>query len=219
MKTKKQINTELLIIHELFPSNQTELHRETPFQLLVAVILSAQCTDKQVNKVTSRLFQIIKTPQDILNIGEDKLKEYIRSIGFFNAKARNIFKMSWQLLSKEYWWIIPSELSELVKLAWVGEKTAKVIAHQLYNGQYIAVDTHVHRVCNRLGWVQTKTAEQTSKVIEWLIDQENIYLAHHSLILFGRYHCTAKKPKCETCPLQKVCPYYKSFIVLGSLKE
>ena len=149
MKTKKQINQELMIIHGLFPSNTTELIRETPFQLLIAVVLSAQSTDKQVNKITSVLFQLIKNPQDIIELGLDKLKEAIKSIGFFNNKAKNILTLSGQLLN-EYNGIIPSSLVELMKLAGVGEKTAKVVMHQLYEGQYIAVDTHVHRVANRL---------------------------------------------------------------------
>lgn len=209
MKTKKQINSELLIIHWLYPSDQTELHRETPFQLLIAVVMSAQTTDKQVNKVTSKLFQIIKHPQDILNLWEDKLREKIKSIGFFNNKTKNIYKLSWQLLSEKYWWIIPNTVEELVKLAWVGIKTAKVAAHQLYGANYIAVDTHVHRVCNRLGRLHTTNPEQTNKVLEWLIYEQNIYLAHHCLILFGRYQCKAKKPLCEKCPLQQSCIYYK----------
>lgn len=149
MKTKKQINQELMVIHELFPSNTTELIRETPFQLLIAVVLSAQSTDKQVNKITSVLFQLIKNPQDIIELGLDKLKEAIKSIGFFNNKAKNILTLSGQLLN-EYNGIIPSSLVELMKLAGVGEKTAKVVMHQLYERQYIAVDTHVHRVANRL---------------------------------------------------------------------
>lgn len=132
MKTKKQINQELMVIHELFPSNTTELTRETPFQLLIAVVLSAQSTDKQVNKITSMLFQIIKNPQDILELGLDKLKDYIRSIGFFNNKAKNILTLSEQLIN-DYDGVIPSSLAELVKLAGVGEKTAKVVMHQLYD--------------------------------------------------------------------------------------
>lgn len=209
MKTKKQINQELMVIHELFPSNTTELARETPFQLLIAVVLSAQSTDKQVNKITSVLFQVIKNPQDILDLGLDKLKEYIRSIGFFNNKAKNIITLSGQLLN-EYNGIIPSSLQELVKLAWVGEKTAKVVSHQIYGWQYIAVDTHVHRVSNRLWRVRTKTPEQTSKLIEGIMYKKNIYLAHHALILFGRYQCKAAKPLCEKCPLQKNCIYFNT---------
>lgn len=208
MKTKKQINSELLTIHWLYPSDQTELTRETPFQLLIAVVMSAQTTDKQVNKVTSKLFQIIKYPQDIIDLWEDKLKDMIKSIGFFNNKAKNIYKLSEQLSSEEYWWTIPNTVEELVKLAWVGIKTAKVVAHQLYGAKHIAVDTHVHRVCNRLGRVNTKNPEQTNKKLEWLIYDKNIYLAHHCLILFGRYLCKARKPECQKCPLQQNCIYY-----------
>lgn len=209
MKTKKQINEELMVIHHLFPSNQTELIRKTPFQLLVAVILSAQSTDKQVNKVTSTLFQHISYPQDILVLGEDTLKDQIRSLGLYITKAHNIYKMSWQLLSEKYKWVIPRRIEELTQLAWVGIKTAKVVAHQLYGEPYIAVDTHVHRVCQRLWWVKSKTPEQTSKLIEWLIYDTNKYLAHHALILFGRYHCKARNPLCEACPLQKYCTYFE----------
>ena len=178
--------------------------------MLIAVVLSAQCTDKQVNKVTSKLFQIIKYPQDILDLWEDNLKEQIRSIGFYNMKSKNIYKLSHQLLSSTFKWDIPNSIDKLITLAWVGEKTAKVVSHQLFWTNYIAVDTHVHRVCNRLGRVTTKLPEQTSKVIEWLIYKENIYLAHHSIILFGRYLCKARKPECERCPLQWTCNFFKS---------
>lgn len=208
MKTKKQINSELLVIHWLYPSDQTELHRGTPFQLLIAVILSAQTTDKQVNKVTSTLFQIVHNPQDILNLWEDNLRNMIKSIGFFNNKSKNIHKVSWQLLSEKYWWAIPNTVEELIQLAWVGIKTAKVVAHQLYGAKYIAVDTHVHRVCNRLGRLRTTNPEQTNKILEWLIYDKNTYLAHHCLILFGRYLCKARKPDCEKCPLQKSCSFF-----------
>jgi endonuclease-3 len=208
MKTKKQINSELLVIHWLYPSDQTELHRETPFQLLIAVVLSAQTTDKQVNKVTTTLFQTIRDPQDILDLWEDNLRDMIKSIGFFNNKAKNIYRLSLQLLSEEHRWVIPNTVEELVHLAWVGIKTAKVVAHQLYGANYIAVDTHVHRVCNRLGRLNTNSPDQTNKVLEWLIYDKNIYLAHHCLILFGRYLCKARKPDCESCPLQQHCVYY-----------
>jgi endonuclease-3 len=174
----------------------------------VAVILSAQSTDKQVNKVTWKLFQSIFYPEDILLLWEDKLKKEIKSIGLNKIKAHNIVTMSWQLLSKTYRWVIPKEVNELMKLAGVGLKTAKVVAHQLYGALEIAVDTHIHRVCNRLWRVHTKTPEQTSKALEILIYKKNIYLAHHSLILFGRYQCKAKKPLCEQCPLQKNCSYF-----------
>lgn len=212
IKSKILINNELTIIHTLFPSNQTELYRTTPFQLLVAVILSAQCTDKQVNKVTHKLFQIVSSPWDIIKLWEEELKNYIKSIWFFRSKARNIMIMSWQVVWENYKWVIPRSLEELTQLAWVGIKTAKVVAHTLYGDPYIAVDTHVHRVTNRLGRVHTSTPEQTSKIIEWIIFPELRSIAHHSLILFGRYHCKARKPLCESCPLYTNCEYYRSLM-------
>ncbi len=228
-KTKKQINNELMVIHKMFPSTTTELHRETPFQLLVAVILSAQCTDKQVNKVTTALFQIIKSPKDIIQLWWDKLKEQIKSIGFYKAKALYIYKTAQLLLTqstsnihltsnkeksyyKEYGYLIARSTDVLTELPWVGIKTAKVVSHILYGSGEIGVDTHVHRVCNRLGRVETNMPEQTSILLEHLIYQKNKTIAHHSIVLFGRYHCTARSPKCEPCPLQQVCPYYKVII-------
>lgn len=228
-KTKKYINQELVIIHSLFPSDTTELHRETPFQLLVAVILSAQCTDKQVNKVTSVLFQIIESPQDIIALWLEALMKAIQSIGFYRAKAGYIYKTS-QLLAdnifhsniltnskesiyyKRYGYLVPRSTNLLTKLPWVGIKTAKVVSHVLYWSWEIGVDTHVHRVCNRLARVQTKTPEQTSKLLETLIYHKYKTIAHHSIVLFGRYHCTARNPRCKDCPLQKNCLYYQNTI-------
>lgn len=229
MKTKKQINAELLLIHELFPSNQTELYRQTPFQLLVAVMLSAQTTDKQVNKVTTKLFQTIKNPQHIINLWEEELMQTIKSLGFYKTKAKHIFQTAHilihldiirrrltikekKLLDKEGY-CIPQSLDELVKLPWVGIKTAKVVAHQLYWSLDIGVDTHVHRVSNRLGRVATKVPEQTSKLLEWLIYHKLKKIAHHSLVLFGRYHCKAIKPLCNHCPLSQWCVYYTRLIL------
>lgn len=206
MKSKRQINQELLIINQIFPSQKSELNWETPFQLLVAVILSAQCTDKQVNKVTNNLFQIIKNPKDILDLWLDNLRLALKSIWFYNAKANNIYKTSW-LLRKENHYKIPRQVENLLKLPWVGVKTAKVITHQLFWSSDIAVDTHVHRVSNRLAWVTTKTPIQTSKLLETLVYDTNKKLAHHSLVLFWRYHCKARKPLCESCPLKKNCLY------------
>lgn len=207
MKSKRQINQELLVINAMFPSTKSELNWETPFQLLVAVMLSAQSTDKQVNKVTDHLFQIIKNPNDILDIWLDNLKQKISSIWLYITKANNIYKTSW-LLRKENNYIVPNQVESLLKLPWVGVKTAKVITHQLFWSSDIAVDTHVHRVSNRLAWVTTKTPIQTSKLLETLVYDTNKKLAHHSLVLFWRYHCKARKPLCESCPLKAKCIYY-----------
>lgn len=213
----------------LYPDATTELHYSTPFQLLIAVIMSAQATDKQVNKVTLWLFRDVSEPKDVVNMGYDAYEQAIKSIWLYRSKAKNIWKLSNILLSKDYnttmkdalsdplvsniynqyGYIIPNRISDLVTLPGVWEKTAKVVAHVLYNQAVIAVDTHVHRVCNRLGIVKTKMPLQTSKALETVIPDHYKIIAHHCLILFGRYHCVARKPKCDTCPVQKVCAYYK----------
>jgi len=211
----------------LYPDATTELHYSTPFQLLIAVIMSAQATDKQVNKVTATLFAHIRGPQDVIDMGYDAYENAIRSIGLYRSKARNIWTLvtSWKLqvesygldnlhdeerkVYEEYGYVIPSDIQSLMQLSGVGEKTAKVVAHVLYDKPVIAVDTHVHRVCNRLGIVKTKHPLQTSKLLEKKIPDDYKRIAHHCFILFGRYHCVARNPKCATCPVSKVCAYYR----------
>lgn len=195
-------------LEELFPNADTELHFETPFQLLVAVILSAQTTDKQVNKVTDTLYKTIKQPEDVLKMWHKKFESSIKSIWLYKWKAKHIFKTSKILAAN--WWKIPETEKELIKLPWVWEKTAKVVLYVLYKAPVIAVDTHVHRICNRLGIVKTKTALQTSKLLETEIPNQYRTIAHHCLILFWRYHCTARNPKCENCKLQNNCLYFKN---------
>ena len=194
-------------LQELFPDARTELHYTTDFQLLMAVILSAQTTDKQVNKVTDWLFKIIKEPEDIIKRDIEILTERIRSVNLYKTKAKHIYETA-QLLSK-IGWKIPDSEKELTKLPWVWEKTAKVILHILYKQPVIAVDTHVHRVCNRLWIVMTNNAGQTSKLLEKRIPKQYKPIAHHVLILFWRYICIARKPKCEQCQLQTICKRYK----------
>ena len=192
---------------ELYPNAQTELNFDNGFQLLVAVALSAQATDKQVNKVTSSLFQKVKKPDDILQMGFENFEQSIKSIGLYKSKAKNLWKTA-QILSQGDG-VIPDTQDELVKLPWVWEKTAKVILHVLYHQPVIAVDTHVHRICNRLGIVKTAQPLQTSKLLETLIPNQYKQIAHHAMILFGRYFCTARNPKCADCKLQEICRYYK----------
>ena len=194
-------------LEELFPNADTELHFETPFQLLTAVILSAQTTDKQVNKVTDTLYKTIKQPEDVLKMWHKKFENAIKSIWLYKWKAKHIYETSKILV--ENWWKIPTTEKELIKLPWVWEKTAKVVMYVLYKAPVIAVDTHVHRICNRLGIVKTKTALQTSKILETEIPNQYRTIAHHCMILFWRYHCTARKPKCENCKLQNICLYFK----------
>ncbi len=205
------MNKQLLIIFdylkELFPSPKTELHYSTPFQFVVAVMLSAQATDIQVNKVTEKLFKQIKTPEDLLALGFSSFMTAIRSINYYNTKAKHIWETA-KLLKQ--WKKIPHDLKQLMQLPWVGVKTGKLIAHVLYDKPFIAVDTHIHRVSNRLWIVHTKTPEQTSEQLEKLIPDSYKDHAHHALVLFGRYYCKAVKPKCENCKLQKICDYYKN---------
>lgn len=222
-----KLNQIFTYLKELFPNPETELIYKNWFQLIVAVILSAQTTDIQVNKATSNLFKIIKNPQNIIIFWIDKIQKSISSINYYKTKAKYIFWLSEILVDKKrlkdlwiekytpykeknYVYFIPNTIQWLQKLPWIGEKTAKVVAHVLFKAPVIAVDTHVHRVCNRWWLVDTKTAEQTSKLLEKVIQKQYKSIAHHSIILFWRYYCTARKPKCESCKLQKICKRYQS---------
>ena len=196
------------VLFRMYPENKTELKYSNPYQLLIAVLMSAQTTDKQVNKANEKFFQIVKKPGDAIKIWVEKIKEYIKTIGFFNTKAKNIYLTS-KILLEKYNWEIPKTLEELIELPWVGIKTAKVVSAILYDAPYLPVDTHVHRVLNRLGIVKTKTALETDKAAAKILDKDATIKLHHSLIFFGRYHCTARNPKCEDCPLQNICLYYK----------
>lgn len=179
---KSDFKTIFSYLKQLFPNADTELNYDTPFQLLVAVILSAQTTDKQVNKVTATLFQMIKQPEDVITLGYFSFEQAIKSIGLYKSKAKNIFQTSELLIAKKG--RIPKTEKDLMKLPGVGEKTAKVVLHVLYKKPVIAVDTHVHRICNRLGMVQTKTPLQTSKLLETIIPNKYKQIAHHCMILF-----------------------------------
>ena len=193
-------------LKELFPNPETELHYSTPFQFVVAVMLSAQATDVQVNKVTDKIFKNIKNPEDLLTMGFADFERSINSVNYYHSKAKHIRETAKILKQKKK---IPSDLNELLKLPWVWIKTGKLIAHVLYDKPYIAVDTHIHRVSNRLWLVKTTAPEKTSELLEKRIPDSYKDLAHHALVLFGRYYCTARNPKCETCKLQKICLYYK----------
>lgn len=194
-------------LQKLFPNAKTELNYSNDFQLLVAVMLSAQTTDKQVNKVTEKLFIDIKQAGDILNDSLENFTKRINSVNLYKTKAKHIYQTA-ELINK-VWWKIPNTEIELLKLPGVGEKTAKVILHILFKQAVIAVDTHVHRVSNRLWIVNTKSAEQTSKLLEKRIPKQYKPIAHHVLIFFWRYICTARNPKCIDCELQQRCKRYK----------
>ena len=170
-------------------------------------MLSAQATDVQVNKVTDKIFQKIHTPEDLLTTWFASFEHSINSVNYYHSKAKHIWETA-KLLKQ--WKKIPSDLDELLKLPWVWIKTAKLIAHVLYDKPFIAVDTHIHRVSNRLGLVKTTAPERTSELLEKHIPDDYKDLAHHALVLFGRYYCTARNPKCEGCKLQHICLYYRN---------
>ncbi len=210
-------------LKELFPDPETELHYSTPFQLVVAVMLSAQATDLQVNKVTETLFKNIKTSEDLLMMGLSQFEQAISSINYYKTKAKHIYETASLLVKNEskqkYNNGIPDTLEALMKLPGIGVKTAKLILHCVYGQLHIAVDTHIHRVSNRLGLVETNDPKKTSDQLEKLIP--NIYKehAHHALVLFGRYHCKALKPQCKSCKLQKICTYYSIHVIASKAKQ
>ncbi|RUR16783.1 endonuclease III [Legionella septentrionalis] len=192
------------------PHPTTELCYKTPFELLIAVILSAQATDSGVNKATAKLYAVANTPKAILALGEEGLKEYVKSIGLYNSKAANIIKTCGLLLSK-YDGEVPQTREELEALPGVGRKTANVILNTLYGQPVIPVDTHVFRVSNRTGIAKGKTPLAVEKALLRHVDKEFLVNAHHWLVLHGRYVCVAKKPHCPACIIRDLCEYkYKT---------
>lgn len=191
-------------LHQHIEIPVTELNYTNPFTLLVAVVLSAQSTDKGVNKATEKLFQVVSTPQDILNLGLDGLKEYVKTIGLFNTKASNIIKLSQQLID-QFDGKVPNNRDDLTSLPGVGRKTANVILNVIFDQPTIPVDTHVARVSNRLGLSTANHPDKIEADLEKIIPKEFLKDGHHLLVLHGRYTCTARKPKCETCILNDIC--------------
>lgn len=190
------------------PVAETELNYSNPYELLVAVILSAQCTDKRVNMVVPELLMRFPTPAKMAEVESDEVFEYIRSISYPNNKAKHLVGMARKLMS-DFGGVIPSEVEELVKLPGVGRKTANVIASVVFNKPALAVDTHVFRVAARIGLsTKSKTPRETERQLVAYIPDEIIPIAHHWLILHGRYVCVARKPKCESCGLQAWCSMY-----------
>lgn len=188
------------------PEPTTELQYESAFELLIAVILSAQATDISVNKATKELYKIANTPQKILNLGVAGLKKYIRTIGLYNAKAENIIKTC-KLLIDEHDGVVPRTREQLEALPGVGRKTANVILNTAFGEPTIAVDTHIFRVSNRTGLAKGKTPLEVEKRLLRLTPEEFRKDAHHWLILHGRYVCKARKPLCYECPIIDWCEY------------
>jgi endonuclease-3 len=193
-------------LKEANPEPKGELNYTNPYTLLVAVALSAQATDVGVNKATQELFRIADTPQKMLALGEEGLRQHIRTLNFFNTKAKNVLAMSRRLV-EEFGGEVPNSVEILETLPGVGRKTASVVVNIAYGDPRIAVDTHIFRVANRLPLVITKTPLETQVALEKLIPKEYLLHAHHWLILHGRYICKARKPECWRCPVNDLCRY------------
>jgi len=191
---------------EANPSPTTELESDNVYQLLVAVVLSAQATDASVNIACRPLFQRIKTPRQMVDFGEDRLREAIKTIGLFNTKARNVIALS-QALINDYGGEVPRTREELQKLPGVGRKTANVVLNTAFGEETFAVDTHVFRVCNRTGLAPGKTVDEVEARLEKIVPQPFRRDAHHWLILHGRYTCKARLPECWRCPVIDLCRY------------
>ena len=188
------------------PSPETELQFGNTYQLLVAVVLSAQATDVGVNKATRLLFQEVKTPQQMLDLGEEGLKQYIKTIGLFNGKAKNVIALS-EILVRDFRGEVPADRDTLVELPGVGRKTANVVMNCAFGAETFAVDTHIFRVGNRTGLAPGKTVLAVEKQLEKGTPQPFRVGAHHWLILHGRYICKARTPECWRCPVDDLCRY------------
>ena len=188
------------------PNPKTELKYNSNFELLIAVILSAQATDTSVNKATEKLYSVANTPQSILSLGEKKLKAHIKTIGLFNTKAKNILKTC-QILLDEHKGMVPDTRASLEALPGVGRKTANVVLNTAFREETMAVDTHIFRVSNRTGLAPGKNVLEVERNLLKRIPQEYLLNAHHWLILLGRYVCTARNPKCISCKVEEFCRY------------
>ena len=188
------------------PAPKTELEYINPYTLLVAVVLSAQATDIGVNKATGPLFQIVQTPQQMVELGEEKLRQYIRTIGLFNTKAKNVIKLS-EILVAEHGGEVPRKRKELEALPGVGRKTANVVLNVAFGQTTIAVDTHIFRVSNRTGLARGKTPEEVERKLLRYVPARWKPHAHHWLILHGRYICKARKPDCPACAVRDLCAF------------
>jgi endonuclease-3 len=203
----RRIRTEIYTrLRERIPRPETELQYASEFELLIAVMLSAQATDISVNKATASLFPVAHTPQQILDLGVTRLKGYIRTIGLFNTKAENIIKTC-RILLEHFAGEVPRTRAELESLPGVGRKTANVILNTAFGEPTIAVDTHIFRVANRTGLAHGKTPLEVEKRLTRLTPEEFRRNAHHWLILHGRYTCKARKPDCPACVIRELCEY------------
>lgn len=208
MLTKDETRLVISELEKTYEEDKTMLHHDNDFQLMIATILSAQCTDVRVNKVTPNLFKAYPRPEDLASANLEEVEELIRTCGLYRTKAKNIIGSS-KLLVEEYDGIVPNNLKDLLKFPGVGRKTANVVLFNAFNIPAIAVDTHVFRVSNRIGIVDEGTVEKTELTLMKQIDQEAWGRAHHYLILLGRDTCRARNPQCEDCVIKDHCEYYE----------
>lgn len=203
----ENIDNILDILIKIYPDVKCALQFSSPYELLVSTILSAQCTDIRVNLVTKELYREYNTPQKMITLSEDQLAEKIKSCGFYKNKSKNILAAS-VIIINDYGGNVPGNMEDLLRLPGVGRKTANVVLSNAFNVPAIAVDTHVFRVSNRLGISKGKTPEQVEDGLMENIPKDLWSLSHHLLIKHGRTLCSARKPKCEECPLAPFCEYY-----------
>ncbi len=210
MNKKERYQGVIAWFEENMPIAETELHYDNPFHLLIAVILSAQCTDKRVNMVTPPLFEAYPTPEVMAASNPETLFEFIKSVSYPNNKAKHLFEMA-RMLIRDFNGIVPSSVEELMKLPGVGRKTANVVTSVAFDIPAMPVDTHVFRVSNRIGLTDdSKTPLETEKELVKHIPRKLLTKAHHWLILHGRYVCMARKPHCEKCGIASFCKFYSS---------
>jgi endonuclease-3 len=208
MTKKERYEQVIAYFEQAMPVAETELHYDNPFQLLMAVMLSAQCTDKRINQISPALFEAYPTPEVMAVATPEAVFEYVHSVSYPNAKAKHLVGMA-KMLVEKFNSTVPDTLEELTQLPGVGRKTANVIQAVVYNKSTMAVDTHVFRVSNRIGLTNnSKTPLATELELTKNIPSDLIPKAHHWLILHGRYTCTAKNPKCDSCGLKLCCKYY-----------
>lgn len=211
MLSKEEIKIVIDKLLEIYPDAKAELDYTNPFELLIATILSAQCTDVQVNKTTAILFKEMKSPEDYIRLSEEELGEKIHSCGFYKTKSKNILSTC-KILIENYDSQVPNTLEELTTLPGVGRKTANVVLSNVFDTPAIAVDTHVFRVANRIGLANSTNVLDTEKDLMDNIEREMWSKAHHLLIFHGRRICKARKPLCDVCPVADYCFYYKTEI-------
>tara|TARA_B100001939_G_scaffold277982_1_gene246422 strand:+ start:5799 stop:6443 length:645 start_codon:yes stop_codon:yes gene_type:complete len=208
MSVKSKVNNIFKVLKEKNPNPKTELEYSSVFTLLVAVVLSAQSTDKGVNAVTRKLFKEANTPQKMVELGEKKIKKLISRIGLFNTKSKNVFLLS-KILIEKFSGEVPPDRDCLVQLPGVGRKTANVVLNTFFNKPYIAVDTHLFRLGNRIGIAKGKTTLDVENNYLKIIPKWAMKNAHHWLILHGRYVCKARNPLCNECGIRKFCEFFK----------